>query len=138
MQSVKHPVLGADHGPMYGRWPFRQGTALGIAILVLLAIAVVAMMQHAADGQLPVGYGPPGEYAFAEHCAGCHGDYGYGTDQGPSLIDARYTRPELTRDEFADVIRDGTRGMPAFDHLEPQEIADIIAFVYEVQFDAGL
>ena len=123
---------------MNGRWPFRQGTALGIGLLMLMAIAVIAMMGHAADGQLPMGYAPPGEYVFADNCAGCHGYFGYGTDQGPSLIEADYARPALARDDLADVIRKGTELMPAFDFLDRQEIADTIAFVREVQAEAGL
>jgi mono/diheme cytochrome c family protein len=123
---------------MYGRWPFRQGTALGIGVMMLLAIGVIAMLQSAASGQLPVGYPFEGEYAFADHCGGCHGAYAYGTEQAPSLITSEFAADELDRDGFADTIRDGVGTMPGFDDLEKQEVADIIAFVREIRLEAGL
>jgi mono/diheme cytochrome c family protein len=135
---VKNPGKPADHNPMYGRWPFRQGTALGMAVLMLLAMGVIAMMQSAASRELPPGFAIDGEYLFADECGACHGTYGYGTDQAPSLIAPEYAESEFTRADFVDAIEDGHGSTLAADELEPQEIADIIAFLREIQLEAGV
>jgi mono/diheme cytochrome c family protein len=123
---------------MHGRWPFRHGAALGIAILVLLAIAVTALLQRAADRHLPLGYAAEGENVFADGCARCHGDFGYGTALAPSLIETAYARPDFTRDDFADVIRNGSGLMPSFEELPAQDVADAVAFIRDIQTESGL
>ncbi|MEO8334369.1 MAG: pyrroloquinoline quinone-dependent dehydrogenase [bacterium] len=64
---------------------------------------------------------------FAANCASCHGDNRAGTAAGPSLIDVGARR---TREQIAQVIREGTGRMPAFGAaLEGRAISDITNFL---------
>jgi mono/diheme cytochrome c family protein len=119
---------------MIDRWPFRHGTALGIGVLVLLAVAVAASMQAAADRALPRGYAAAGEYSFYEHCGDCHGSYGGGADVGPGLIGAAASFDAGATERS---IRNGGETMPPVEGLDDQEVADIIAFVRDLQAEPG-
>jgi mono/diheme cytochrome c family protein len=121
---------------MIDRWPLRHGTALGIAVLVLLTMIVAVIMQAAADRALPMGYAPAGEYSFADHCGSCHGFYAEGTEAGPSLIEARSATP-VDSDAIKQSVRKGVGAMPAMEALEDQDLADIIAFVRDLQTEPG-
>lgn len=121
---------------MNGRWPFRPGTALGIAIMVLIAIGVGFWLSREARSNLPVGFAGAGEPVFYEYCSGCHGDWGGGTAAGPSLLVPGLTRDGFSNDEMSKVIRKGTGTMPGFG-LDLQETADVIAFVRDLQDAAG-
>jgi mono/diheme cytochrome c family protein len=111
-------------------WPFRSGTALGIGVMVLLTIVVAALMNHAAQGQLPVGYSEPGAYVFDERCGGCHGSWGEG-GEGPALVDPAYGRDVFDNSTMVAAIQ-STHGATIAD-LTKQETADIIAFVRDLQ-----
>jgi mono/diheme cytochrome c family protein len=112
---------------MIDRWPLRHGTALGIAMLVLLSIVVAVFLHAAAHRGLAIGYAAEGEYVFADHCGGCHGAYAHGTGEGPSLVDARLA--PLDGDVFERAARRGTGAMPEVEGLDDQDLADVIAFV---------
>ncbi len=117
---------------MIDRWPFRYGTALGIGLFMLLIVIVAVMMQAAADRALPMGYVAAGEYSFADRCSGCHGYYGEGTEAGPSLIGSRAT-PPIDTDAIVRSVRGGVGTMPAVEGLDNQDLADIVAFVRDLQ-----
>lgn len=122
---------------MNGRWPFRPGTALGIAIMVLLAIGVSMWLTREAQSNLPVGFVGAGEPVYWEYCSDCHGNWGDGTEAGPSLLVPGLTRPGYSNQEMADAARKGTGSMPGFD-LDLQEAADVVAYVRDLQEAAGL
>ena len=119
---------------MIDRWPFRHGTALGIGVLVLLTVIVAVVMQASADRALPMGYAAAGEYSFADHCGGCHGSYAGGTEAGLDLVEAGGAAP-ISAIAVERAIRDGAGAMPAVEGLDNQDLADIIAFVRDLQPD---
>jgi mono/diheme cytochrome c family protein len=143
LASVKSGVIGSDaswsqKGALVNRWPFRYGASLGIAVLMLLIVATIAVMQHAGRNNLPVGYAAPGEYVFADHCGSCHGDYAEGTVHGPSLLSAAFAAPAMTRDDIAAVTREGAGTMGPVAGLSLQDQADAIAFLRDLQaYPAG-
>jgi len=65
-----------------------------------------------------------GATGYASNCASCHGADGEG-GTGPAMADA----VTLSDEDIVDVVLNGVGGMPGFDSLEDQEIADILAFV---------
>ena len=86
-----------------------------------------------------------GRALFATNCAVCHGAAGEGTEQGPSLLDARYLPDGLSDAGMADAIRDGVPErefefgpMPGFPRLDDDEVDAVVEVVRELQRDAGL
>ena len=64
---------------------------------------------------------------YAANCASCHGDDRRGNAMAPSLIDVGARR---TRDQIAQIIREGTGRMPAFaSALEGKAVTDIVNFL---------
>ena len=81
-----------------------------------------------------------GRALFAANCALCHGTAGQGTDQGPSLREARYRADQLSDAEIAAAIRNGVPEemfefgpMPAFPRLEDDEVDAVVEVVRELQ-----
>lgn len=69
-----------------------------------------------------------GAALYAASCARCHGDTGTGTRQGRPLVGIS---AEASVDVHAGSVLNGKGNMPAFaDSLNPDEVNDIIAFVY--------
>ena len=66
-----------------------------------------------------------GKSLYQTLCKGCHGARGTGRS-GPNLV-THIQHHDV--DEFADYILEGPGSMPSFDHLENQEIADLIAYI---------
>ena len=121
-----------------GRWPSHYGAALGIGILVLAAIAAVSILAHISESALPVGHAGEGMYLFEEECAACHGTFGEGAGNGPTLLTADLKPPSVTRDHLAGVIQDGSGTMPGFEGLTRREQADVIAYMISLQAYEGL
>lgn len=66
---------------------------------------------------------------FGENCSSCHGVSGGGGNGGPPL-----TTSDLDEGDIITQIEKGGGGMPAFEtQLTPQQIADIAAFVKQLQ-----
>jgi len=64
---------------------------------------------------------------YGSNCASCHGDDLKGSPQGPSLVDIGTKR---TRDQLAQVIRQGTGRMPAFAQvLDNTAVNDLVNFL---------
>ena len=64
---------------------------------------------------------------YAANCASCHGDDRRGSAMAPSLIDVGSRR---TREQLAQIIREGTGRMPAFGSaLEGRAITDIVRYL---------
>ena len=64
---------------------------------------------------------------YAANCASCHGDNRTGTAMAPTLIDVGARR---TREQIAQIIRDGTGRMPAFaSALEGRAVTDLVNFL---------
>ncbi len=121
---------------MIDRWPFRHGTALGIAVLVLLSLMVAVIVQLTAGRALPMGYAAAGEYSFADLCGGCHGSYAEGTEAGPNLIEAHAATP-VDAGAIERSVRECEGAKPALEGLDDQDLADIIAFVRDLRTETG-
>lgn len=86
-----------------------------------------------------------GQTAFDANCAGCHGENGGGTEQGPSLIHPIYNPGHHGDMAFVFAARRGVvRHHWKFGNMPPQpqvtdaDIAAIIRFVREVQQANGI
>ncbi len=66
-----------------------------------------------------------GEQVYLDNCATCHLDDGSG-DVGPSLIDHV---PHHDDSILVETILNGKGGMPAFDTLTDQEVADVLSYL---------
>jgi len=64
---------------------------------------------------------------YAANCASCHGESRAGTAMAPSLVDVGARR---TRDQIAQVIREGTGRMPAFGAaMDARAIGDVVRYL---------
>lgn len=86
-----------------------------------------------------------GEQVFAANCAACHGERGTGTTSGPPLVHEIYEPGHHPDQSFVRAIREGVPAhhwdfgpMPAISGLNDQEIEDVIAYVRELQREAGI
>ena len=91
-----------------------------VRLPILLGVLLAA--GSAAWAQTP----DPGQQAYVNRCARCHGTDGNGGEGGPSIT-ARI--PVRTDADFAALFRDGlpAAGMPATPNLGPGEAAQLIA-----------
>jgi mono/diheme cytochrome c family protein len=117
-------------GPRRRRWLH----ALPLAVVITLA--PVAGSACGDDGEEPGGVEASAELregaeVYGARCASCHGRDGDG-GSGPALGDGRVAEryPEIA-DHIA-VVRDGRRGMPAWeDILTPEEIEAVVRYERE-------
>ncbi|GAB5470536.1 MAG: hypothetical protein Kilf2KO_35660 [Rhodospirillales bacterium] len=86
-----------------------------------------------------------GEAHFQEDCAVCHGRYALGTDRGPPLIHRIYQPSHHGDRAFRLAVRQGVRAhhwkfgdMPAMSGLSRADVAEIIAYVRELQRANGI
>jgi len=86
-----------------------------------------------------------GQASFAAHCASCHGADAGGTGTGPPLIHRIYEPGHHADMAFVLATRRGSRAhhwrfgdMPPVAGVTDAEIADIIAFIREVQRANGI
>jgi quinoprotein glucose dehydrogenase len=64
---------------------------------------------------------------YAANCASCHGERRAGSAMAPSLVDVGTRR---TREQIAQIIRDGTGRMPAFGSaLEGKAVTDLVNYL---------
>ena len=125
-----------------------------IAIVLVVLGLVVAQYFRQEDSVPQYGkalvpnvplQGPPGEVAFAKHCAQCHGNNAVGTDKGPPLVH-RYYEPSHHADfSFVRAVRQGVRqhhwrfgNMPPQPKVSKEEIDLIIKYVRELQRSNGI
>ncbi len=86
-----------------------------------------------------------GEELFAANCAQCHGVDARGTDQGPSFFSEIYVPSHHADGAFLFAVRNGVQPhhwdfgpMPPRPGLSDQDVADIVAYVRQLQRDAGV
>lgn len=113
--------------------------------LALIAIAVVIVACGGSTGSLGDGDAARGEELFTRNCVACHGAGAMGTANGPPLVHEMYREEIFADDRIADATRNGAQQrnwsygrMPGIGGLSDQDVADLIAYVREVQDDAGL
>jgi mono/diheme cytochrome c family protein len=86
-----------------------------------------------------------GQQLFAGSCGGCHGAYGEGSTNGPTLIHAVYAPAELPDRSMHEAMAQGAPArlwpfgdMPAVEGLTPIQQEAIVVFVRDVQRANGI
>ncbi len=86
-----------------------------------------------------------GERLFNQFCAGCHGQRGAGTEQGPPLVHRIYEPGHHGDYAFVRAVTTGVRAhhwsfgdMPPVEGVEPEQIIRIIGYVRRLQREAGI
>jgi mono/diheme cytochrome c family protein len=86
-----------------------------------------------------------GATLFANNCAVCHGPEGDGTLQGPPLVHEIYEPGHHPDESFQTAVAQGVPQhhwdfgpMPAIAGLDRADVADITAYVRELQREAGI
>lgn len=120
-----------SHSTPRSAWATRlSAPAWLLGVGLLAAVLSGCGSSQAADGRA----------LFAANCALCHGTSGQGTDQGPSLREARYRSDQLSDADIAAAIRNGVPElafdfgpMPAFPRLEDEQVDAVVEVVRELQ-----
>jgi mono/diheme cytochrome c family protein len=117
---------------------------------VLGALVVLAACGGESDGDgAPTAAAEPdpqrGEQLFDANCAACHGPAGQGTVSGPPLVHVIYEPGHHSDESFHLAVQRGVQQhhwdfgpMPAVPGLSREEVADIIAYVRDLQREAGI
>jgi mono/diheme cytochrome c family protein len=86
-----------------------------------------------------------GEELFASHCAVCHGPVADGTPAGPPLVHVIYEPSHHSDESFQVAVARGVQPhhwdygpMPPVSGLDRDDVADITAWVRELQREAGI
>jgi mono/diheme cytochrome c family protein len=86
-----------------------------------------------------------GEQLFAAHCAVCHGPVGEGTTTGPPLVHIIYEPGHHSDESFHLAVQRGVQAhhwdfgpMPPVSGLSREEVTDIIAYIRDLQREAGI
>ena len=114
------------------RWPFRHGAALGIGIMVLVAVGAVALINATAPTSLPLGFAGEGVFVYEDRCSSCHGTYAEGTGVAPALVGPGAATDTRSMSALADVVRGG-HGEMSGRSLADQDLADALAYLRELQ-----
>jgi mono/diheme cytochrome c family protein len=111
----------------------------------ILGVLLVACGGNSGDS---VGSGidvARGEQLFDANCAACHGPRAMGSVSGPPLVHEIYEPGHHSDEAFQIAVAQGspqhhwTFGpMPAIPGLDRDEVADITAYVRELQREAGI
>lgn len=114
----------------------------------LLASAVVALTACGTgdgDGRTASGDATRGRQLFEANCASCHGIQGQGTDTGPPLVHEYYVPSHHANAAFQLAVTRGVQPhhwnfgpMPPVEGLSSEDVTDIVAYVRQLQRDAGL
>jgi mono/diheme cytochrome c family protein len=120
---------------------------VGAGVMILLVIAVVGTGGNSGSRGLATSEGETvaGRVVFEGTCATCHGIEGTGTEQGPPLVHQYYRPGHHADGAFTLAIRNGVQPhhwdfgpMPPQPGLSDQDIADVTAYVREIQQAAGI
>ena len=121
---------------------------MGWLSVALLATAVLSACGGAGGGD---GSGSDaadvarGEDLYRTNCAACHGPAAEGTGQGPPLVHELYVPSHHSDASFVLAARNGVTAhhwdfgpMPPRPELDDDDVADVVAWVRQLQRDAGL
>ena len=103
---------------------------------------------RAQQGLPPADFVPDvvsGEQLFNANCARCHGAGAQGTDQGPPLVHRVYEPSHHSDMAFYRAVQQGVTAhhwqfgnMPAIGDVSPSEAGHIVAYVRQLQRQAGI
>lgn len=137
------------------RTPTRGGAGLGVAALLAGLLAACGSTPDpaepataAADDTIAAASIDRGAGLFQNNCAQCHGDLAQGTDSGPPFIHPVYEPGHHGDEAFQRAAANGVQphhwdfgAMPpvgAQNGLTREDVADIVAYVRQLQRDAGI
>lgn len=119
--------------------------ALAAAALIVVLLVWNSGPMPASDPFADEGDAVAGEIAFNGTCAVCHGPGAVGTDEGPTFLDPIYRPGHHADGAFLVAVRRGVRqhhwpfgDMPPQEGLTDQDINDIVAYVRQLQTEAGI
>jgi mono/diheme cytochrome c family protein len=117
----------------------------------LTPIAVTGIVLLGAcggdDTEVVAGAADPdrGEQLFDANCAACHGPAGTGTTVGPPLVHEIYEPGHHSDESFQVAVAQGVTAhhwdfgpMPPIGGLDRDDVADITAYVRDLQREAGI
>ena len=117
----------------------------GIGLLTAVLVTGVAGAQQITSiEQVPFSYGL-GQQRYSELCAGCHGEWLRGTQQGPPLLHGYYKPSHHSDRAFYAAILRGTQqhhwnfgDMPPVAGATAEDAQQIIPFIRWLQHEEGL
>lgn len=123
-------ALVAGGGLAFVKWPLRVNSPATITV------KIPAEFEARARA---------GKVAFDTNCASCHGPNAAGTDRGPPLVHKIYNPGHHSDQAFLLAVKIGVRShhwnfgdMPPQPQVEPQQLADILAYVRALQEANGI
>ena len=123
------------------------GAGIGVVVAIVIAVVVAGGGTTPIAGVADTAAGDPvaGRVAFEGTCAACHGVEGVGTDAGPPLVHPYYRPGHHADGAFVLAVRNGVQPhhwnfgpMPPQPGLSDQDIADVTAYVRQIQEVAGI
>lgn len=128
-----------------GRWTDASASLFAVGAI---AAVLAACGNGAQDGDAQATGEPDlerGQQLFDANCAVCHGPAGTGAVSGPPLVHEIYEPGHHPDEAFQRAVAEGVEPhhwdfgpMPPVPGLDHAEVADIIAYVRDLQRDAGL
>ena len=142
-QQSQNPNKAPIHNSTYA-------TMVGIAV-ALAATGWMIFGDGPEDATIPVTVpklspqAEKGEVTFKRVCIECHGENAGGSKNGPPLINPFYNPAHHADIAFVNAIRHGVRqhhwkfgNMPPQPDVKPDESADLIAYIRELQRANGI
>lgn len=120
---------------------------IGRTALAAVLVLVMAGCGGGGGGPPATGPGDPtrGAEVYAASCLACHGPNAAGNAAGPPLVDPIYRPGHHADGAFLVAVRAGVRQhhwdfgpMPALPGVTDQDVADVTAYVRELQRAAGI
>ena len=109
---------------------------VSICALITTVIVVLGCAQNQSDN---------GTSLFAANCAACHGAAADGTNSGPPLVHRLYEPGHHPDISFHSAVKNGVIAhhwdfgdMPPVAGLSQEEVAQIIAYVRDLQREGGI
>lgn len=117
-----------------------------LTVLALVALAACGGDDDATGPAAAAGIDVDrGEELFAANCAVCHGPVADGTPAGPPLVHEIYEPSHHSDEAFQVAVAQGVQAhhwdfgpMPPIGGLDRDDVADITAWVRELQREAGI
>lgn len=114
-------------------------------MIAVVGIGIWLSTTNTAPSTAATGDRASGEGLFNANCAQCHGVEAAGTQSGPPLVHQYYVPSHHADGAFLLAVRNGVRphhwnfgAMPAIRGLSDDDVTDIVAYVRDLQRDAGL